>query len=170
MPFSRRISSSLRPVNSRKNVRDQQGGLAIGVATVSNIADAVDSPSLGVPASCAIGSVINGLFLNVQVRATTEAALPNAYMYICKNPGNNLSMPDANAVGIDDNKKFIFHQEMAMLSGSTEPSIPITLFKGVIKVPKHMRRMGADDQIQVHLFSPGVTADFCIQAIYKWYF
>ncbi len=168
MVFSRR--SSIRPVNSRKNVKDQQGGLAIGTQTTVALADAVDAPTLASPVSVATGSVINGFFLNVQVRATTEAALPNAYMAVAKNTGNNLTFPDANAVGVDDNKRFVIHQEMAMLSGSTEPSIPITLFKGVIKVPKHMRRMGPDDQWQCLLFSPGVTADFCVQCIYKWYF
>ncbi len=168
MVFSRR--SSIRPVNSRKNVRDQQGGLAIGVQTIVALADAVDAPTLAAPASVQTGCVINGFFLNVQVRATTEAALPNAYMAIAKNVGNNLTFPDANAVGVNDNKRFVIHQEMAMLSGSTEPSIPITLFKGVIRIPKGMRRMGPDDQWQCLLFSPGVTTDFCVQCIYKWFF
>ncbi len=115
------------------------------------------------------GSRVNGFFLNVQVAATSTAALANVYMMVYKNPGNNITViPDANVIGVSDFKKQVFHQEMTMTEKNTT-AIPRTLFKGVLKIPKHMQRMAAGDKVVVALLSPGVTYDYCLQAIYKHY-
>ncbi len=87
-------------------------------------------------------------------------------MIIMKNPGNNLVTPTPNAVGGNDNKKFVIHQEMVMLEKNTT-GLPRTLFKGVISIPRGYRRFGQDDILVIALLSPGVNVDFCIQCIYK---
>ena len=46
-----------------------------------------------------------------------------------------MAIPAANAVGGDDNKRYVIHQEMVMVQKIT-PSNPRTLFKGVIAIPK----------------------------------
>jgi len=158
----------LRPVNSIKHIVDQQGGLAVNTRQIIILAEAVDAPVLANTAEVETSSVINSIFLKVECYATSTAALANCYMYIGKNPGNNLNTVNGNVVGSSDIKKFVIHQEMVMLEKNTT-GLPRILFKGVIKLPRGYRRMGTADQIQCVLYSPGVTVDFCVEAIYKEY-
>ena len=93
-------------------------------------------------------------------------------MIIYKNPNNNISpadIPKANAVGVDAFRRQVFHQDMAML-GNVATQVPVTLFKGVLKIPKVFQTIREDDQIVVQLYCPtGVTVNFCLQSIYKDY-
>ncbi len=158
---------NLHPVHTMKHIIDQQGGLGIDTNDVTTLSVAVSSPNVETTANqIEQGSTINSLFLNVQVAATSTAAIANVYMYVVKNAGNQLALVKGNAVGTSAIRKFIFHQEMIMTEKNTT-AIPRTLFKGVLSIPKHMRRQGIDDKIEIVLFSPGVTMDFCIQCIYK---
>ncbi len=162
---------SLRPINSIKHIVDIQGALTVGAKSNNVLVSSVESPTNAAAADVQQGGRVSSLFLNVQVNATSEAALGNAYFIIYKNPGNNIApgeIPNANATGTSDFKKQIFHTEMAMLSDAAS-DIPIVLFKGVLKIPPRFQRMGIKDQILVQLFSPGVTAEYCIECIYKEY-
>ncbi len=166
-----RFNRNLRPVNSIKHVVDIQGGLVAGTQAENALVSAVDAPVLANKDEVITGSRINSIFLNVQAYATSTAALANLYMFIWKNPGANIAVaqvPNANQVGASDMKKLVIHQEMNMYEKNTT-GIPRTLFKGVIKLPKHMRRFGIKDELKIALFSPGVTFDFCVQTIYKEY-
>ncbi len=165
-----RFQNRLRPVDSRKHVIDVQGVLVAAAVTTVVIADTVDSPVLATADQVRTGSRINSIFLNVQVAATGTAALANVYMILVKNAGNNLgaAIPAPNAVGTSDAKKYVIHQEMIMTEKNTT-AIPRTLFKGVLKLPRHYQRFGYDDRLQVQLLAPGVNFDFCVQAIYKDY-
>jgi len=166
MPFRNRIRNSIRPVHRIKHVVDSQGGATIGAPFTVNLAATVDAPVLANVTEVETGSTINGIYLKVEVNATSSGALSNAYMMVMKNPGGNLTFPNANAVGSDDNKKYVIHQEMVMLQQQTN-SNPRTLFAGVIVIPRGYRRMGINDLIQVQLFSPGVTLNLCIQSNYR---
>ncbi len=127
---------------------------------------ATDAPTLANTADVQTGSTINGIYLKVEINATTSAALSNAYMMVAKNPGNNLTFPDANVVGSNDNKKYVIHQEMVMLQQQTN-SNPRTLFNGVIVLPRGYRRFGPDDRLILFVFSPGVNLNVCVQCHYK---
>ncbi len=162
--FSR--NNSIRPVNRIKHVFDEQGGIAAGAALNVNLADTTDTPTLAVTNSVETGSVINAIYLKVEINATSSAGLANAYMYVAKNPGNNLTLPNANAVGASDNKRYVIHQEMVMLQQVTN-SNPRTLFNGVIKIPKGYRRNGPDDLLVLSLITPGVALNYCVQCHYK---
>ncbi len=160
-------SMSLRPINRIKHVVDIQGGLVIGTQTSTDkIINTKDAPVLANVSEVQTGATINGIFLNVQVAATSTAALSNVYMIVYKNPGNNIVAPTANAVGADDNKRFVIHQEMIM-NERNSTGIPRTLFKGVIVIPKGMRRCAPNDTWYVSLLAPGTTQDYCIECIYK---
>ncbi len=92
-------------------------------------------------------------------------------MIIYQNAGGNIQtaqIPNGNATGIADFKPEIFHTEMMMGEKNTT-GIPRTLFKGVLRLPRKMHRIGATDIIELQLFSPGVTWDYCVQCIYKEY-
>ncbi len=166
MVFRRRMSMSLRPVHRIKHVIDQQGGATIGAPQTFDIVKTVDAPILANVNEVETGAKVNGIFFKVEANATSSAALSNAYMMIMKNPGGNLTFPNANVVGSDDNKRYVIHQEMVMFQQQTN-SNPRTLFLGVVVIPRGYRRMGPNDTIQIQIFSPGVTLNFCIQAHYK---
>ncbi len=169
MVFRRR--ANLRPVNSRKHVIDVQGALGVDTPAFEAMADTVDAPVLANSKDVQTGCTINSIFLNIQVAATSTASIANVYMFIYKNPGANIptaSIPNGNVVGASDFKKQIFHQEMIMTEKNTT-AFPRTLFKGVLKIPRHFRRFGYDDVMTIQLYSPGTTYEYCIQCIYKEY-
>ncbi len=165
-----RTRNYLRPVNSLKHVIDVQGGLVAGTKQEVVLADTVDNALNTNADNVQTSSVIKSIFLNIQVAASGSGALANVYMYVYKTPSNALNfvaaLPDGNTVGTSDVRKLIFHQEMIMTEKNTT-AIARTLFKGVLKIPRHMQRMGIDDRLSIAMFSPGVTFDFCIQCIYK---
>ncbi len=166
-----RSRNNLRPINSRKHVVDIQGGTVAGTKVGNDLALAVESTTLANVTEVEIGSTVKSIFLNVQVSAIGTAALANIYMYVMKNPSSAIAFatfPNGNAVGASNVKKLIFHQEMTMTEKNTT-AIPRTLFKGVLKIPRHMQRMGPADEIRIVMFSPGVDFEFCIQCIYKDY-
>ncbi len=162
--FNRR--QSLRPVNRIKHVIDVQGGHVLNNQGFTNLAIAVDNPVQSTSNQVAVGSTINGIYLNVEAYATTAGALANIYMMVVKNPGANLTFPQANLVGVDDNKKYVIHQEMKMMEQSVNGN-PRTVFNGVIVIPKHLRRMAPGDVITMFNFAPGVDTSVCLQCHYK---
>ncbi len=157
---------SLRPVQRIKHVIDVQGGNASGATTTTVLVDTVDNPVLANPTHVASGSTVKSIMLTVEVNATSSAALSNAYAYIAKNPGNNLTLPVPNVVGASDNKKYVFHESMVMLQQVTN-SNPRTLMKYPIKIPRLYQRNGFEDRIVLVIHSPGTSINFCIQAIYQ---
>ncbi len=156
----------LRPVNSLKHIVDVQGGLTVDTRKDEDLVATVETPVTTVATQIHQGSTVGSIFLNVQVSATSTAALANVYMYVMKNPGANFSRPNGNIVGTTDVRKFVIHQEMIMLQKETT-GVPRTLFKGVIRLPPRLKRFGVNDVLIVSLYSPGVTIDYCIQCIYK---
>ncbi len=165
MPFRRR--TSLRPVHRIKHVEDFQGATAAGTAINVVLVRSVDAPVLANTEEVETGSTVNGIYLRVEVVNTgVTGVLANAYMMVFKNPGGNLTFPNPNAVGGNDNKKYVIHQEMVMLQ-MIDNSNPRTLFNGVIVIPRGYRRMAINDLLQVRIFSPGVELNICVQAHYK---
>ncbi len=163
--FSRGLN--LRPVNRIKHVTDLQFAVALDTNQDNVIITTVDAPTLAATSQVETGSTVHGIFLTVEVVNTgTTGVLANAYMMIFKNPGTNLTFPKPNVVGGSDNKKYVVHQEMVMLN-MTDNGNPRTLFKGVIKFPRHLQRNGPDDEWVVRVFSPGVELTGCIQSHYK---
>ncbi len=167
MVFRRGFNRSLRPVNRIKHVFDSQFATPLNVAVDTLLVNTVDAPTLAQTDQVETGSTVNGIFLSIEVVNTGVAGvLANAYIMVFKNPGGNLTFPNPNAVGASDNKKYVIHQEMVMLQ-MQDNSNPRTLFKGVIVIPKHMRRNAPADQIVVRAFAPGVETNWCLQAHYK---
>ncbi len=169
MVFRRRSRRGLglRPVNRIKHVVDNQFSTAAGTPHDINIAFSSDTPDLASPSEVETGSTVNGFFISVEVvNGGATGVLSNAYFLLFKNPGGNLTTPTANAVGIDDNKRYVIHQEMVMLQ-PIDDSNPRTLFKGVIVIPRGYRRMGPNDLWTLRIFSPGIILTGCMQIHYK---
>jgi len=165
LPFRRR-NNSIRPVHRIKHVVDQQGGLIAGTQGSNVLVNSVDAPLLASANQVETSSTVNGIYLHVEANATSSAALSNFYIFIAKNPGNNLTFPEGNVVGSDDNKKYVIHQEMVMFQ-QQDDSNPRTVFNGVIIIPKDYRRFAINDRLVIFLFSPGVNTNFCFQCHYK---
>ncbi len=164
-----RSFARLRPVNRIKHVVDQQNALVAGTTSTEDLIEAVDAPVIANTAEVQTGSTVHAIYLVIEVVATSSAALSNVYMYILKNPGSNLTaggLPAPNAVGGNDNKKFVIHQEMVMLQEQTG-SNPRTLFKGVIMIPRSYKRFGPGDKLQMKLLAPGNSMNYCLQVHYK---
>ncbi len=168
MVFRRSNRMALRPINRIKHVIDNQFATTAGGIFDVSLASTVDAPVIANANEVVTGATINGIFLVIEVVSSAETGvLPNAYIMVFKNPGNNLAFPNPNVVGSDDNKKYVIHQEMVMLDSESTSHIPRTIFKGVIALPKHMRRFGPDDELTVRAFTPGTTANWCLQSHYK---
>ncbi len=174
MPYrSRNRGLRLRPVNTLKHTVDTQSVIAAGTDEKINLVDVADNPPSTTANLNSTGSTLNGIFLNVQVVNSTNSVglINNVYMYVILNPGNNFTPADfplVNEVGIGNFRKMVFHQEMAMLSDAND-SIPITLFKGVLAIPKKARRLGINDRVVLVVGTPvgGAEIDVCVQCIYK---
>lgn len=167
MVLRRRSQNRLRPVNRIKHVVDSQGGLVLNVQQIEDLIRTADAEAiLANTRDVNKGSTINGIYLKVEVYATTAAALSNVYMAVVKNPGNNLVFPNANVIGSNDNKRYVIHQEMVMMEQSVNGN-PRTLFNGIIVIPRGYRRFSAQDELQLLLFAPGVNTNFCLQCHFK---
>ncbi len=164
--FQRRMA--LRPINRIKHVVDSNSLLSAGVNLPTTIALATDTPTLAVTTSVETGSKINGFYLKVELASneTVAAAIPNVYLIIWKNPGGNLTAPQPNTVGSNDNKRFVIHQEMVLMNNAVAGQ-PRTLFNGVVVIPKGMRRFGPNDKLEMVVRSNAVDMNFCMQAHYK---
>ncbi len=158
-----------RPVQRIKHVVDDSATLAAAATFANSLIAATDSPALAVTNEVFTGSTVHGIYLKVEV-ASNEAfdsgAIPNVYMMVLKNPGANLTFPNANVVGADDNKKYVIHQEMIMIENAIGGN-PRVLFNGVIAIPKGYKRFGPNDTLQVRVFSPAINIALCLQCHYK---
>ncbi len=155
---------------SLKHIVDSSSTLTAGTQLAIPIMDAVQTPVLTTPQQTQIGARVSSFYLNVQVvpNETDAGAIPNAYMIVFKNVGNNLTTPDPASVGTSDIKRFVIHQEMVMMNNLAGGN-PRTLFQGVIKVPKGLQRQGNDDVMAVVIKSTAVNIALCVQCIYKEY-
>ncbi len=164
----------MRPINTTKHVVDLQNTSPAGTQVTQNLVTVVDNPDTSASATdCHVGSYVRTIFLNVQVVNSTNAAaaINNAYFYVIYNPNGQIAsvdLPPLNQVGTSVQRKQVFHQEMTMLSDAND-SIPITMFKGVLKIPRKAQRNGLNDFIQISFGSPvgGAEIDWCVQCIYK---
>ncbi len=166
MPRFRSRNQSLRPVNRIKHVIDNQGGIAAGAQAQVILILASDTPDLATSNEVQTGSTVNAIYLKVECNATTSQALSNFYMMVYKNPGGNIPGFAPNAVGSNDNKRFVIHQEMVMFQ-SVDNANPRTLFNGVIVLPRGYRRFAPNDELDIRLQAPGTSVNYCIQCHYK---
>ncbi len=160
---------AIRPVHRIKHVVDGSATLNAGTSLQNTLIQSVDAPVLANTAEVETGSKVNGIYLKVEC-ASNEAfdsgAIPNVYILVAKNPGNNITMPAPNAVGSNDNKRFVIHQEMIMIN-NTIGGNPRVIFNGVIVIPKGYRRFGPSDTLELFILSPAINIAFCLQCHYK---
>lgn len=128
-------------------------------------------PALADTNGVVVGGVVNTVYVEVWLYGNAVAGVNSPVTwYLCKNPGNNLTMPDPALAGADDNKRWIFAMGKGLLgnSGNGQPGY---LIRGWFSLPKRMRRMGFDDSIQMLIKNDTANdINVCQLFIYKWYF
>ncbi len=169
--MARRFNSSLRPVHRIKHIVDAEGSVDDTPIVTVPLIETVDAPVLASVTQVETGSKVNGIYLHVEVSHTSGTGRPNIYIIIFKNPGNNLAASGFNPklMGLNDNKRFVIHQEMILMSGDAGNGLPRPIFNGVIVIPKGFRRMGPGDKLIMNIVTgtAGVNADWCLQCHYK---
>ena len=168
-----RSALRLRPVRTLKHIVDIPTSTVLAVQSTAPVIEAVNDPTIGNTTQVHQGSTVNAIYLRVEVISTTTfSQVPRIYMAVFKNPGNNFSVPNSNAAGSADTKRYIIHQEMIMVDGVPDISeFPRTLFNGVIRIPPRLKRFGYNDKLVVLLQNgAGETTGIvnaCVQCIYK---
>ncbi len=166
--YMARMSSSLHPIQRIKHIIDSEGALVAGTQSITPLIVASDTPALASVTQVITGSKVHGIYLHVEVSHTSGVGRPNVYMAVIKDPAGLLTtVSNINSMGDSNQKKFVIHQEMIMMSGDAGNGLPRPIFNGVIKIPKHMQRFAPTDRLIVVLLSPTVAADFCMQCHYK---
>ncbi len=161
---------ALRPINRIKHVVDSSQTIPTGTSFPIVLVSASDTPDLASTTEVLTGSTVNGIYLKVEVSSdeqTPGGVIPNVYMIVYKNPGDNISTIVPNTVGSSDNKRFVIHQEMIMLENTGIGGNPRVVFNGVIKIPKGYRRFAPNDKLYVVMLAPQVDINQCLQAHYK---
>ncbi len=158
----------MSPINRIKHVFDTSFSGTAGNTIKTTLVLASDTPDLAGTTEVLTGSKVYGIYLDIEVavKTTVASAISNIYMFVMKNPGGNLTEPNAALVGSSDNKKYVIHQEMVMMQNATAGN-PRTLFKGVIKIPGPYSRFGPNDKLVCAIVAPAVTTINCIQCHYK---
>ncbi len=170
MPFRRRGSMAIRPVNSLKHIVDTEGALSGAATSATPIATAVITQVDPFnPVNVRVGATINGFFLSVFVIGATGAPLTGAIDWFLWKAHAGQSAPTPSTTGTSEVRNQIIHEEKG-LAGSGDGT-PMA-FKGVVVVPKGMRRMREGDRWELRLRSSDATNDatFCVKSIYKSFF
>ncbi len=160
---------SLNVINSIKNVHVFAGGTS-GTTQAENLAKAVNTPASTVSTDVSQGCVIKAIYLILDGYGLGgSGTLNNMYIYMFKNPGANLTVPQPISQGTSNEKKFIFKTWQFMVMRNQEGNTPFH-WEGWIRIPRRYQRMGTDDLITlVYANTTALTGHISFTAIYKWY-
>ncbi len=165
VPFRGR-SSAFHPINTVKHIIDSEGVvtsvnsrnvIALGVPQVSTTFD---------PSEVRQGAKINGFFLSIfMLGASGQPVVGTGNWYLIKLHTAQTGPPNAGGTGSSSLRNQIIHEEKGVLASGDGTAMA---FKGVIAVPRGMRRMRQGDSWEVILRMSGADdANFCVKAIYK---
>ncbi len=170
----------LRPINSRKNIVEQQGIIAAVTNTVvDNIIQGVDQADLASTDEVTTGSTVSSFYMSAffySEGGEIASEVPNVDWYIIKDNGGTFGttfdathLPTPGNTGSHVNKRFIIHTEKGLAGGGDASlnGVPM-IFKGVIRIPKGMRRIAIEDRFRFVARTNFATKN-CSQFIYKWY-
>ncbi len=164
---------ALSPINSIKHVIDTEGTITGAAANLVPICVAVPNVDTTTfkPGDVRVGAKVNGFFLSIFAIGSTGAPVSSSInWYIIKiHEGQVNILPTPGQTGTSKIRNQVFHEEKG-LAGSGDGT-PMA-FKGVVAVPRGMRRMREGDQFQILLKHGNDTDEsaFCLKAIYKSYF
>ncbi len=168
MPGRRRVSyGRMRPtINTEKHMVDASFTVST-TNTVVLIAKAVTAPSNTVTTDCHRGGHIKAIWVSLDICGlAASGVLQSQFVYIIKNPGDNLTPPGGHAIGSSNEKKFVFKTWSAMTMRNQDGNNPYH-WEGWVKVPRLYQRMGTDDTISIVFGANAGTGHGFISTIYK---
>ncbi len=173
MPFRRKAFSrklQLVTINSEKHIVDFGGPLST-TNRVDLVAKAVTAPSNTIITDCHRGGTIKAIWISLDFCGTAASGVQqDTFVYLIKNPGDNLTEPGAFSVGSSNEKKFVFKMWSQMTMRNQDGNPPYH-WEGWVKVPKRYQRMGTDDTFQlVSGQDVGGAGHLFVNCIYKEYF
>ncbi len=165
-----RSMMALRPIQRIKHVVDASAQLAKATQINQVLIRANDAPVLANTTEVITGAKVYGVYVKLEVASNDPVdvgAIPNVYVIFTKNQGFAQATPAPNAVGANEIKRIVLHQEMVMIENKGQGSNARIIFNGVIKIPKGFSRFGPDDAFVMSILSPALDIVFCAQAHYK---
>ncbi len=167
MVFRRNRLGSI--IQSVKHVVDSSGAFT---ATAGNIPLSKTVVARSVPfdpVEIVLGETVNAMFISLYAIGSTGAPLSGPIdWYIAKARSDQdivSDFPNPGQTGISALRSQILHEEKG-LSGSGDGTPMV--FKGVIVIPRGMRRTREGDQFFIKIIASGADSNnFCIKAIYK---
>ncbi len=128
-------------------------------------------PNTFKPGDVRVGSTVNGFFITVFIIGSTGAPVAGSQNWLLwkEHEGQAGVAPNSTVTGTSKVRNQIIHQEKGLVGSGDGTAMA---FKGVIKVPKSMRRMREGDSWAIRLNNndSGVDTNFCLRAIFKSYF
>ncbi len=138
--------------------------------TVDDIAKAVDNPATTVSTDVKNGSIIKAIWLSLDFCGVgTAGAQVNTAVYMVKNVGANLTLPNPFTVGASNEKRFVIKSWSAMTMRNQDGNPPYH-WEGWVKIPKPHQRMATDDIWQLVNITDVGAGHLSFHAIYKYYF
>ncbi len=162
----------IRPtINSIKHVVDTEGVLTGAAQSLNPICVAVPNVSATTfkPGDVRVGGVVNAFFISLYIIGATGAPLVGSLNWYLIKLHAGQSGPAPGNTGVSQLRNQIIHEEKG-LSGSGDGTAMV--FKGVIVVPRGMRRMRDGDTWELRILSNDASSDgqFCLKAIFKSFF
>lgn len=165
----RRGSSLGRIVNSIKNEVNAITALTASTNTILDIAVAGDTHNTAVNNSCIQGCVIKAIWIEFWYYGLSAGNTNDIIdIYLIKNPGMNLTVPNPGTVGTSNEKKFVIREWRGLGGNKSLGGTPYNQTGRWFKIPKRYQRMGTNDEWQLVARTP-TTGQLCTKFIYKWY-
>ncbi len=171
---------NLRPINSRKNVVEQSSIVpAVTNTILDNLVLGVDQADLAVTEEVTTGSKVGAFFVSIFIiseggELANEVPLVNWYLFHDRGSKSDglfdaSGLPTPGAQGTHVNKKDVIHSEQGLAGGGelSLAGVPM-IFKGVIRIPRGMQRIGVNDRFRICIRT-NFASKVCSQVIYKWF-
>ncbi len=129
----------------------------------------------GVPVGAKVFSTYMSFYI-IAEGGEVAAEVPLVDWYLIWNAGNaygttfdSTNLPTPGSTGLHQNKRQIIHTEKGLAGGgdASLSGVPM-VFKGVIKIPRRMQRLGSNDRLTLCIRT-NFNSKFCVQFIYKHY-
>ncbi len=123
------------------------------------------------PGDVRVGASVNGFFITIFIIGSTGAPVAGSQNWILwkLHEGQAGVAPNAGNTGTSKVRNQIIHQEKGLVGSGDGTAMA---FKGVIVVPKGMRRMREGDEWAIRMNNNDASNDtnFCVRAIFNSYF
>ncbi len=158
-------------IHSIKHVIDTEGTLVAATDVNVQLATAVTTRSEPFnPVEIEVGETVNAFYISIFIIGQTGAPVNAAQnWYIAKlrgGQGITAAFPNPGNTGPSDVRNQIFHEEKGLVGSGDGTAMA---FKGVIVVPRGMRRVREGDEFFIKLRNNDATdvSVFCLKSIYK---